>query len=269
MKQAIQLSLFQGVSDVTPHKELGFFGICNTRLTQRKFQDYIDSVYLCDVFSGDGHNVVNGEVLAGSPVKMAQAIDASGIAETKDIFLLCSDIRKDAIHTLNRYFSESNHSCETSIYQRSAADQLKFIHAIARQEPSSHFIVTIDPNGPKALPFEEIKKLSSDPLLKNRVDFIVNISATSVKRMIRHRQSAGANYDWWISTVENIGRDLVMNIAQHYKGAWIRRPLGDKQGWLMVAYFNWSPPKHDWKKAGFLDLHSRPGKQAMIAYEGK
>jgi len=264
-----QLSLFQGVSDVTPKKELGFFGICNTRLTQRKFQSYISSIYLCDVFSGDGHNVVNGEVLAGSPIKMAQAIDASCISNTKDVFLICSDIRKDAVQTLTRYFSESNHTCETSIYQRSASDQLKFIHKIARQEPKAHFIITIDPNGPKALPFNEIKQLSSDPLLRNRVDFIVNISATSIKRMIRHRQSTGANYDWWIKTVNSIGTDLIMAIARYYRGAWIRKPLGDKQGWLMIAYFNWSPPKHDWKKAGFLDLHSVPGKQAMLEYEVK
>ena len=264
-----QMSLFQGVSDITPQKELGFFGICQTRLMQRKFQPYIKTVYLCDVFSGEGHNVVNGEVLAGSPIKMAQAIDVSGIVETKEVFLMCSDIRRDAIHTLTRYFSESDHSCETSIYQRSAADQLRFIHDIAKQESNSHFIITIDPNGPKTLPFKEIKDLSSDPALRNRIDFIVNISATSIKRMIRHRQSAGVNYDWWIGTIESIGRDLVMEIAKHYKGAWIRKPLGDRQGWLMVAYFNWKPPNNDWKKAGFIDLHSVAGKQAMISYEGK
>lgn len=269
MHNLTQLSLFQGVSDVTPKKELDFFGICNTRLTQRKFQKYIGSIYLCDVFSGGGHNVINGEVITGSPIKMAQAIEASGISDTKNVFLLCSDIRKDAINTLTKYFSKSNHTCKTSIYQRAAADQLKFIHEIARKEPKAHFIITIDPNGPKSLPFHEIKALSSDPSLKNRIDFIVNISATSIKRMIRHRQVTGANYDWWIKTVQSLGNDLVMEIAQHYKGAWIRKPLGDKQGWMMVAYFNWSPPRSDWKKAGFLDLHSIQGKQAMIAYEGK
>ena len=264
-----QLSLFQGVSEVTQKKELGFFGICNTRLGQRKFQKYIDAIYLCDVFCGEGHNVIDGAVLAGSPITMAQAVDASGISETKDVFLLCSDIRKDAVLSLTRHFSESNYDCETSIYQRTAAEQLKLIHEIAKREKSSHFIITIDPNGPKTLPFDEIKAISSDPALKNRVDFIVNVSATSIKRMIHHRKSTGVNYDWWIRTVESIGNDIILAIANHYKGAWIRKPLGDRQGWLMVAYFNWSPPKHDWGKAGFFDLHSPQGRQAMIAYEGK
>jgi len=269
MYRAKQLSLFQGVSDVTKKKEMDFFGICNTRLAQRKFQSYIKQVYLCDVFCGDGQNVINGEILSGSPVKMAQAIEGSGITETKDVFLICSDIRRDAITKLNEHFSSSQYSFNHAIIQKTASEQIKYIHQAAREDRDAHFIVVVDPNGPKALPFEEIESIAMDQSITKRVDIIVNVSATSIKRMVQHRLSAGAKYEWWIKAVEYLGRDFFQRLARHYKGAWIRQPLGDKQGWVMLAYFNWSPPKNDWSKAGFINLNSKKGQQALLSYEVK
>ena len=264
-----QLSFFQGVSEVTQKKELDFYGICNTRLMQRKFQPYISRIYMFDVFCGDGHNVVNGDIMTGSPGTIANAIECSGITETKDVFLICSDIRHDAITKLNNYFDNRKWSFGYGAFESTASDQIKHIHKIAKQDKKAHFIIVVDPNGPKALPFDEIEQLSKDKSVRNRVDIIVNVSATSIKRMVKHRISAGAKYDWWIKAVEYLGRDFFQRIAKNYKGAWIRKPLGDKQGWVIMAYFNWSPPKNDWNKAGFIDFNSKQGQQALLSYEVK
>lgn len=269
MNQPKQMSLFQGVSDVTQKKEMDFYGICNTRLCQRKFQPYIKQVYLFDVFCGDGQNIVNGNIITGSSLKMAQAIEASGISETKDVFLICSDIRKDAVSKLNTQFSSSQYSFENIVVQRTASEQIKHIHKIAREDKNAHFIIVVDPNGPKTLPFDEIEAIAKDSAITKRVDIVVNVSVTSIKRMVQHRISAGAKYDWWIKTVECLGRDFFKKLARNYKGAWIRKPLGDRQGWVVLAFFNWSPPRNDWSKAGFINLNSKAGHQSLIAYEGK
>lgn len=269
MTTATQMSLFQGVSDVTKKKELDFYGICSTRLMQRKFQPYIKQIYLCDVFCGDGQNVINGEILSGSPVKMAQAIESSGITETKAVYLIASDIRRDAVTKLNNHFSETQYSFETAIIQKTASEQIKYIHQVAIEEKDAHFILVVDPNGPKALPFNELKVIAQDKSVSSRVDVIINISVTSIKRMVRHRISAGANYPWWIKDVDCLGKDFFLRLAKDYKGAWIRKPLGDKQGWVILAYFNWSPPRNDWSKAGFVNLHSNQGNQALLSYEVK
>lgn len=116
---------------------------------------------------------------------------------------------------------------------------------------STHGMIYHDPNG--TVPnFDLLSELSRKPAFQ-RIDFVVYLSATNIKRVRRFEQATG--------------RDAKVKLLTDYlksvnKSTWIiRKPIGKHQ-WTFAIGSNWvNFPA--WEKRGFYKIDSPEGKSVL------
>lgn len=250
----------QGSSQVTAIKEIQIYGVVKMRLTQRKNQGYISNIYVYDIFSGDGVNIVDGSAVWGSPVEIARAISDSGISTIKPVSFIASDLRIDAVERLQNTLKDmAGFRCICE--QSKASDQLRKIYSNLRNQ-NSHALIVIDPNGPGTLPFNEIKQVAYT--YNKRADLFINISETAINRILNCGITKDKN--WWAG-YDNF-ESIILDIFSFYKQAWVRRVLpGDRQKWRFICFWSWGRTKSGWCKQ-YLDVVNSPEELKRILKEG-
>ena len=250
--QRITMQKDQGVSNITIIKEAQIYGAIKTRLLQRKNAYWIRKTHIFDIFSGDGMNIVDGEVVWGSPIETLYAIIHSGISRYS---FIASDIRSDAVERLEQRMGDLGKHTDTKFQTVDAASQIKHIRELMRNHPSNHTLVIIDPNGPGVMPFKEMRVLSQ--IYSKRVDIFLNISETAINRILRC--GITKNKNWW-AEYESFS-SIILDIFKHYKQAWVRKVIiGDRQKWRFICFWSYAPTKSGWDKQGLISV---PSKQEM------
>lgn len=284
----VRQKTIQGASAITRKKEYDISGIAYMQFmrTAHAFmglpgKEYIRRYRYTDALCGGGLNVVEGEIIEGSPYAISNALVRAGhnngnIREAVargQMELQFSDIRQEAATSLEdlieqdfdgkfRELFKVNHYSNVVKIDRMPAD-----HAVKRDmgwllENKGHRLgLCIDPNGPKALPFVELADLLSHPRTHRRADVTINISATAVKRVLSVPMAQKEISEW-------IGqfRTMFIDVLGVNEKAWVRLPIeGDPQQWTIITY--WAvEPKNDWRKAGFVDIKSTEGLEAIKRY---
>lgn len=244
----------QGNSSITPIKEAQIYGVVKTRLLQRKYATWIRKIHVYDIFSGDGLNIVDGNLVWGSPVEIVNAIIDSGIPQIKQITFTASDIRKESVDILQRRIGATN-GFLTNCKHINASAQLTDIKEILMRYPSDHAIIIVDPNGPGVLPFNELLHLSR--IYNKRIDILLNISETAMTRILGCHITKDKN--WW-ADFENFC-DIVNEIFINYKQAWVRQVVqGDRQRWRFLCFWSYAKTKQGWKNQG---LHAIETQEAL------
>jgi len=234
----------QGCSRVTAIKEIQIRGVIEMRLNQRKNQQgYIKRIGIFDVFCGDGKNIIEGgETILGSPIEIINAVKSTRIYESKQIDFFASDNRYLAIDRLSNLLSYEILPFGINIIQKPADEQLGFIEWYLNQDNRNHVILLIDPNGPGVIPFKQLNDLSS---YASRLDVIINISESAIKRIKGCRTTKNCN--WWANyeTFE----DILWELLKGYREGWIRDVIkGDNQKWRIMTLWTWTPPRRAWEK---------------------
>lgn len=240
---------------------------------------HYDRIIIADVFSGSGENVMDAkdDPIDGSPIRLLWALSHAVntrhgpnpmALEKKRIDFLFSDIRKDAIAHLKGIIDDRwDNTCNANIYAETleASEAIQLLLDELLISPRTHLILVLDPNGPKSFPRDKVLEL----LARHgaRVDVIPYISATAINRCLRHKETCGAHYDWWLSAIESFDTGFVLEIAKYRKG-WIREPVpGDPQKWLLFPTFpSRFYPTHDWSKQGYVMIDSPRGINALRTY---
>lgn len=277
---------FQGASRFTGRKEFEIGGLVQMRLRQLKGPGpsrYYSHILIADVFSGSGENVIdpNEDPIDGSPLRLLWALQTAVMTksgpslmalEHRPVTLYCSDIRSEAIARLNQIISDrwgdiDGLSLNIATATLPAESALNQISETMIENPRTHLILVLDPNGPKDFPRDTVLKMLR--AFSHRMDLIPYISATAINRCLQHRKSCGATYDWWLSAIDRFDTGFVQAIARGRHG-WIRTPIdGDPQRWMMLPTF--TPkllPRNDWAKQGYVEINSPQGQSAIAAYAG-
>ena len=265
---------FQGAGALTEQKVIGVQGIVHTRLTMRKFKAG-EVTIVADVFSGDGVNEISeDEVVNGTPIAVINGYLLSrnrGNAAKSEIRIVATDIRPSAIERLratvrNMFPSLNERKLTFACAVREAAEQIKALHQSLRKNPLRRLILILDPNGPKDFPFAEVEAVSTDPMVKDRVDIVIHISATSMKRVIGLAKKGTYRLDWWDAAIQHLGKDFLLKLAAGRPG-WIRKMTpGDPWQWLVIAFFSGTPPKNDWERKGYVQIESDEGRNEIERY---
>ena len=279
---AVNGKTIQGASWLTERKEFEIGNLAKLRLMQLKswaVDRHYDRIIIADVFSGSGENVLyaNDDPIDGSPMRLLWALNSAINTKKgpnpmalgkKRIDFLFSDIRQDAITHLknvidDRWDDMPNTYVWPEVYEASQAIRMLIDELI--DNPRTHLILVLDPNRPKAFPRDEVLEMLARH--SARVDVIPYISATAINRCLRHRESSGANYDWWLSTIDSFDSGFVLEISKDRKG-WIREPVhGDPQKWLLFPTFpKRFYPTHDWARQGYVTIESPRGIDALRTY---
>lgn len=272
----------QGVSWLTERKEFEIGGLARLRLLQLKsplVAHHYDRIVIADVFSGSGENVLseNDDPIDGSPLRLLWALGAAIKTKagpnpmalaSKRIDFLFSDIRPDAIAHLDGLIADRWEApCQANIATATldASSAIRLLADDLAESRRTHLILVLDPNGPKAFPRDEALDLLAR--FSGRVDLFPYISATAINRCLRHRDTSGATYDWWLSAIERLDTGFVQAIARGRQG-WIREPImGDPQQWLMLPTFPAQfAPRDDWNKRGYVTINSPRGQAALRTY---
>lgn len=116
---------------------------------------------------------------------------------------------------------------------------------------STHGLIYHDPNG--TVPnFDLLSELSRKPTFQ-RIDFVVYLSATNIKRVRRFEQVTGRDAKVMLLT------DYLKSIN---KSTWIvRKPTGKHQ-WTFAIGSNWVNFP-EWKKRGFYQIDTPEGKSVL------
>lgn len=238
----------QGMSAVTPVKEVQIKGTVKMRLLQRKNQrSYIKEIRVYDVFSGDGRNVVEGQEIQGSPLEIADAIRESEV----DAELYASDILDDTISRLEPALATKGVPYHLRVC--SAAERFAEIRDYVCSSPKGHHaIVVVDPNGPGALPFEQMLDLAKRRA--GQVDLLVNISETAMKRILACAVTKDKN--WWADMPSF--RDFLLRLFTYYREMWLRDAIaGDPQRWRFICFWGWTPPGGPWEKQHLYQIKTQ------------
>lgn len=259
---------------------LGLYAMQAVRL-----KSWNGQVYFFDLYSGSGRNIIskhnNHEVIDGSPItllsSLAQAANtwvSNPLYKARVVF---NDLDKDRVSqipmnvirwqnkqgmTFNKdkviLPLKSGDQWEVNVqYENfSADDALTAICDFMRKTPGVYSVITIDPNGPKDLPFEKLSSMMKDPLLKNHLTFVLHVSANALKR-VAGAKAAGKQQ--FCDLPENLA-GLIQLITDNPKG-WIRTPEGKDQ-WTVLMLTEWAP-KSAWEKQGF-HLFSSPEGKALL-----
>jgi len=235
----------QGMSMITPIKEVQIKGTVLMRLRQRKFQQYIRKISVFDIFCGDGENSVAGETIQGSPLEIADAINESGMS---NVSFIESDINKIAVDHLMKELREKNNTNRNHAFisiEMSAKDALNEILRYLSMNKNNHAIVVVDPNGPADLPFDAIKKLVHE--YSSQADLIMNVSETAFKRILKCRTTREKN--WWKGYCDFI--EIISDIMKGAREGWLRMPIkSDRQKWRFICCWSFSPPRNAWENQG-------------------
>lgn len=254
-----QISLFQGASKATAIKthHVGELASMRMAMNQGLWVKYgLKRFFMFDVYCGEGYNIVDNQEIIGTPLKLAEAAYNSNLVDLVGaVQLVCTDIRQDAINTLKPELQRYNR--EGLYLSASVKESSEQIHNICNWMTNEkkegrydfHAVIVLDPNGPKQLPLEEIRRLVD--LHANKIDLILNINEVAFQRILGHKRGAGKNsYDWWICLMQEVD-DFYKTISAGFKGMWVRRKVPGTNGWSMAVTFGYSVPKNDWSKEGF------------------
>jgi len=263
----------------TPVKQDGIVGLYDTLTTMRK--NLFTKMAYFDIYSGSGTNAIDSETeVQGSPISMLDGIRIAtsrmATLPTTARRIVFSDIiagrATDALPAAVRRWQSANNlpvdpynlRCPSKTGElvtipirycaSSAADAVKDIgRAIAA---GWHTIVTIDPNGPKDAPWQELHELFTRR--GDRMEMFIHISANTLKRIAGAKAVTGKTF---APTPDHISAML-----QQFSGAcgWVREPVGADQ-WTILLLSKF-PPRSGWNTkngARFLKLDSDEGKSLV------
>jgi three-Cys-motif partner protein len=276
--------LFQGKSArITRIKERNLNGLVRMRVISMKSLLYSDigSWWFCDVYCGAGEQTIDGEAIDGSPIELFNA--AESLSQIPDFRhhvasrfrFYVSDLRPEAIASVETIAKDKfshgadllGHNSYASLLEakvQPASEALAEIHDILIERPRDRAFIFLDPNGPKTFAYSEFVKLLADKRTRDRIDVIVNISATGLKRIRGSVVAAGPHP--WIGRLETVFVDALGRDADEY-GCWIREPInGDAWEWCMLAYWSHPKPRFTWTQGGFVPINSPQGRAAVMKY---
>jgi len=260
------VKIHQGNSKHTERKEIEIKGVTSMRLNQFKSKYFKYKEVICaDVFCGTGRNLVDGNIVDGSPIRMLDGVLAANNKTLKTQFWF-SDIRKSACDTLGKII-ESRYDLQIPIQQMSAADAVNKLGNYLNDHPGAYLCLTLDPNGPKDFPKTETQDLLSE--FSKRVDVNPYISAGAMNRQLGARNKAGYQLNSWLAGIENFDEGFVRDLVAYNRDGWIRRPLtGDAWRWTMIPTFGMFKPRNSWGKQGYVSLNSKEAKDVIQFYCG-
>lgn len=261
------MDIFQGSSHHTARKEFEIEGVSCMRFNQFKNKFFKYPRILCaDVFCGTGTNEVGGEIIDGSPVRLLNGYHKAQ-NQRLDFGFWFSDIRQAACDKLNDLLQETRPGSNCQIHAMPASQSIVELRYILSQDLGLFLFLILDPNGPKDFPRNEVIDLLR--AFPRRVDIIPYISATTINRCIGARNRAGYTFKGWLGEIENFDRGFVSELSSNGRKGWIRQPIqNDPQRWTMLPTFGCMMPKHNWKKQGFVEIHSEEGAAAINHYCG-
>ena len=262
----MEIKTHQGSSTHTVRKEFEIYGVTQMRFRQFKHFGFRFREVICaDVFCGTGRNLVDGEIVDGSPIRMLDGWMKANNQRVKTSFWF-SDIRQEACSTLEKII-KSRYGAEIPVKKMSASDAVNEIGNYLEAHPSTYLCLTLDPNGPKDFP-----KIETQDLIKsfpNRVDVNPYISATAVNRQLGARNKAGYQLNSWLAGIENLDEGFVKTLVIDKRTGWIRRPIdGDGWRWTMIPTFGIFEPRNPWDKQGFINIKSDEAEKVIKFYCG-
>lgn len=237
----------QGQSDYTPIKQFDLEAVlvmlCNIHKKSGRF-------FLVDLHAGEGMNM--DAAIEGSPIVMLHSVGkVGGKAEIHVVEI--NKKRADALRRRLRFrqplFYEKV-KANVHVWHGDNRDItpsiIRAIDADARPSPEwARGIVYADPNGIKDLSVEALERFA---LKFPRMDILVNIAATTIKRARGYRPDLYASMD-----------DVFKPIRDHRKRLFIREPVGAFQ-WTMLLFTNWADCP-TLEQRGFWDVDSPDGKR--------
>jgi hypothetical protein len=255
------MAIKQGASPAaTSLKQDGLFGIY--RMQGTRWKDRYPLVFV-DLYSGSGENVVDGQSIIGSPLSLlsglAAAIRSSNtVPKYSDWLIVFNDITTGRAtdilpENVMRWQEENGLPVNSSVlsvtnkngwtfnvpirYMCSpSSDVVEDIQAILGRKNQAHFTLLIDPNGPKDAPWDALREIWEKH--KNKVDLLFHISATTLKRCAKAKESTGMNFAPMPDHVKGL-------IDAFYGcGGWVRGPVGADQ-WTILLISS-RPPKNGW-----------------------
>ena len=234
-------TMTQGMSAVTPVKEIQIHGVVQMRIMQRKrgfAEGWVPELRVYDVFAGDGENIVQGETIQGSPLEIADAVIESGLPCS----MHASDINEMSTLALARRLSEKP-GLKHTVTQKPAAQALADVAVYLSANKKNIAVVVVDPNGPGVLPYRELLNLATH--FPYRCDLLLNISETAMKRILACAVTKDKN--WWAPL--SSFPEFIWSLGKHYRQMWVRRVLpSDPQRWRMLCFWSGVPPKDPWAK---------------------
>lgn len=262
-----KINTFQGASIHTERKEYEIGALTLMRFRQFKCKYFKPTTIIVgDIFSGTGRNVVNDELIDGSPIRIIEGI-LSAKNTNVEVYYFFSDIRPDACQQLHKYILE-RFKVPIETNTMAASDALNVLGTILKNRPDYFLYLVIDPNGPKDFPKNEIHDLLSE--FPRRIDIIPNISATTINRCLGARNKAGRQMKGWLGMIDNFDDGFIKSLTMNGRNGWIRKPLEkDIFRWVMIPTFGCMNPRNDWKKQGYVDLASDEGKSTVKFYCGE
>jgi hypothetical protein len=236
----------QGQSEYTPFKQLGLANVLgmNMKLVQKVFDKYPrcqQKYFHIDLTAGSGFNAdCNTD---GSPL-----IFKSVVASKMDYRAFFCDIRKDSCGRLKRKLAGDRNSFvfygDYASLLTVAPDLIASPQVIGfKQNPEyAYGTVYLDPNGPKLIS-DGMPQLADFFAACPRMDFVVNISATALKRT--------SHFNWSYTL-----QDLMQNAN---KAHWQIKAVnpGDKWQWTILIGRN--RRFSGWQREGFYEVNSPTG----------
>lgn len=262
----MELKTHQGSSIYTERKEFEIYGVTAMRFNQFKNIHFKFREVICaDVFCGTGRNIIDGEIIDGSPIRMLDGWVKANNNTVKSVFWF-SDIRQDACNILEKIIKQ-RYQREIPVKKMSAADAVNELGNYLKSHPETYLCLTLDPNGPKDFPKYETQDLIK--AFPNRIDVNPYISATAVNRQLGARNKAGYQLNSWLAGVENLDEGFIQTLVTKNRTGWIRKPIeGDRWRWTMIPSFGIFEPRNSWEKQGFVTINSEEAKNAIRFYCG-
>ncbi len=268
----------QGMSAAaTPAKQSGLVGMTHMLTLMRK--KLPRRVMVADFYCGEGENVVDGEHIKGSPISilegMTLAISQMDDPPKMQRRIVFNDIvsrrvmdhlpgvveawQADMGLPVNRKqltcYTKTGMPVVIPIYYWTGSAQSLCGDIETAINNGFHVIALIDPNGPKDAPWSELRSLYDR--LGHRLEIIIHISATTLKRVAKARE-AGYNFAPM--------PDHISGMLSVFHGArgWVREPVGADQ-WTMLLLSRHAP-RYGWNtKTGprFLKIDDENGQKLI------
>lgn len=272
----------QGASALaTPSKQQALFGI--HQMYARRLKTIFDGcVVFGDIFCGSGENHVGDEIIDGSPISILKGVTSAIQTFRKEphrynaVFVF-SDIMPersliqlpDAIENFQRKSGlpvDRNHLIvandhgfyDMPIYYagHDAEYMVSYLNGLMESERNLRMMLTIDPNGPKALPVDELALLWK--MQQQRLTMNLHISATSLKRCSKAAISTGYDFGF---TPPNL--KALLDIFTTNPHGWFRDAIGADQ-WVLMMLTRYEP-KGGWRDF-MLKMSTPECRQKILTY---
>ena len=259
--------IIQGSSIHTERKEYEIEALAYMRFLQFKNKHFrFNNIYVADVFSGTGRNVINDVLVDGSPVRLMSGVVRANNFNI-DVNYFFSDIRPEACSALSKYLLQQ-FKVQIATHTMQASDAINLLGCILQSDPLIFLFLVLDPNGPKDFPKQEVHDLLT--AFPGRIDVIPNVSATAINRCLGARNIAGYHMQGWLGEIESFDEGFISSLTMGDRSGWIRRPIpGDIHRWVMVPTFGCFRPKNNWSKQGYVDLRTDEGRELVRFYCGR